>query len=358
MSDPAKTESPNWALYPVGEIQPACQLTRIRFSPCGRVLLGAGFDPQVIRWGFEGDTEAPPERKSVSGHQGWVTTVDFVADRGWAVTADSWGQLRVWPYLEDDPKSIWQKADAHDGWIRDLAVSPDGRWIVTCGRDQRVRRFATEDGRLLSEWSGHEEDIFSVAIHPSGEQLVSGDLKGRIIQWDVKSGKQIREFDASELYTYDRIQDVGGVRRLVFDASGETLAVAGADPDTGNFVKGTARIKIFDWASGELKHNQLIGENNKDVFAHDLLFHPGGFLILVTSGQPGSGRIFLHRPGEEKPFLTYHKGLTNCHSVAMHPNGRIAVASTSKGSNGNGRQLKDGIYVGNHSPVYLFDLYA
>jgi WD40 repeat protein len=346
-------------LSPVGEIKPDFQLNCARFTPCGKVLVGAGFDQQVHRWDFQGDEVDPPERPelaAVGGHSGWVSALGFVAERSWAISADTWGRLQAWPYLDADPKPVWNIEDAHDGWIRDLAVSPDGLWVATCGRDQIVRRFATDDGRLLSEWSGHTEDIFSMGIHPEGNQVVTGDLRGRVIQWQVATGEIEREFAAPELYEYDRIQDVGGVRRLIFDPKGEHLVMAGGDLDTGNFVKGTARIAVINWSTGKELCNQLIGVNNKDVFAHDVAFHSEGFLVIITSGQPGSGSIFLHRPGDEAPFLSYNKKTSNCHSVSLHPDGCIAVAATSSGSNGNGRRLKEGLYVGNTSPILLFRL--
>ena len=41
----------------------------------------------------------------------------------------------------------------------------------------------------------------------------------------------------------------------------------------------------------------------------------------------------------------------------MHPNGRrIAVTATNNGSNGNGRRLKNGAYLGNNSPLHILDM--
>ena len=97
----------------------------------------------------------------------------------------------------------------------------------------------------------------------------------------------------------------------------------------------------------------------KDGFVLDAAWHPGGYLILVTSGQPGNGKIMFLRPGEKEPFFT-HTNVANCHSVTLHPDGkRFAVMAMNKGSNGNGRQLtKDGQYAGNTSPVHLFEIPA
>ena len=52
--------------------------------------------------------------------------------------------------------------------------------------------------------------------------------------------------------------------------------------------------------------------------------------------------------------------MPNCHSLAVHPNGRrLAVTATNGGSNGNGRQLdKSGEYPGNWSPVHIWEMQA
>lgn len=85
--------------------------------------------------------------------------------------------------------------------------------------------------------------------------------------------------------------------------------------------------------------------------------HPDGFLLAVTSGNPGTGKLLFHRLGDEQPFFSTTK-MANCHSVSLHPDGRrLAVVATSKGSNGNGRRVdKDGNYIGNSSPVHLLEM--
>jgi hypothetical protein len=48
--------------------------------------------------------------------------------------------------------------------------------------------------------------------------------------------------------------------------------------------------------------------------------------------------------------------MANCHSLAVHPDGkRLVVAATNAGSNGNGRP-KDKEYLGNWSPLHVWSL--
>lgn len=336
-------------------IDPGLQVSCARYSPCGRFLIAPGFDGAVHRWNLEG--EQPQELAAVCGHHGWATDIAFHADQTLVVSADSWGQLRAWDYASESPEPKWSLNEAHDGWIRAIAMSGNGQQVATCGRDRRVKLFDPETGQLVREFERHTEDVLSIVFHPSTEWLLTGDLKGKVIQWEIATGKRVREFDAAELYLYHRIQEVGGVRRLGFAPDGKTLAVAGGKPSTGNFVKGSARLFLFDLSTGERVHEFTIGKENADVFAHDFSFHPSGAILVVTSGQPGQGSLVICHPDAAEPDLIYKTKLTNCHSISPHPDGNfIAVSSTNQGSNGNGRRLVDGKYPGNRSPIHMLSL--
>jgi len=345
----------------IGVIEPETHLTGLRYSPCGSLLAAPSFDGRVRRWRLiEGGAFPPPELPAVTGHNGFVSAIDFHPSRLLAFSADSWGQLRAWPYLGEVVEPMWINAGAHDGWIRSIAVGDEGDWIATAGRDRKVKLFSTTNGGQLAEYGGHADELFAVAAHPSGRWIVSGDLRGRLIQWDVKSGVMVKEFDAKAFHLLDRLQDIGGLRKLYFDRDGKTLVAAGSVPGGGGNVRGHARVRVFDFESGAIRHDLPIGEVDKDIFAHDVALLADGSIIIVTTGQPGQGKLLITMPGEEKPRFENSKGTVNCHSVALAPDGKhFAVSATNTGSNGNGRKLeKDGTYLDNRSPIHLFALEA
>jgi len=330
------------------------QLCALRFSPCGKVLAAGSQDATVRRW--DASTDQFAELPALTGHNGWVQALAFHADGKRLFSADSWGQIRCWPYTDTDAdaKPLWALESAHDGWLRALALSPDGKLLASAGMDRKVRLWSVDDGKKVQELAG-PDDVFSVAFHPDGKSLVSGDAKGVVREWDLAAGKTTREFDARVLHKLDRIQDVGGVRCLVFDRSGAILIAAGTAPKGGGFVQGVPTIVVFDGQSGKARKTLQIGADT-EVYVHDLHLHADGFLIAVTSGQPGNGRFFFQRPEDAQPFFITPK-LANCHALAIHPNGtRLAVASTNGGSSGNGRSLMNGEYPGNFSPVTIFDI--
>ncbi len=356
------------------------QMSQIRFSPCGQFLFASGRDSKIHRWDVtqplpqpEPTPDPDPKKKNtkpvkapdpvyanlpdLAGHDGWVSGVVFDQrkDVKKFFSADSWGRLIGWSYAEE-PKVLWNIEHAHDGWLRQLALSPDGERIATCGKDKMIRLWSTADGKKLQEIADQGEDVLSLTFHPDGKSLVSGDLKGTIKHWDLGTSKCVREFDGKIFYMLSMIQDVGGVRVLTFDTDGKTLALAGAQPSGGGFVQASPTIRFINWEDGKELQQIKLGENTEG-YVHELAYHPSGYWAGVCSGQPGRGRYFLHKIGDAAPFFTDDKKMPNCHSVAFHPNGtRLAVIS-NEGTYGQKRSMaREGIYPGNTSPIHIFDL--
>ena len=324
------------------------QVSTARFSPCGKLLVAGGYDAKVRRWNFE--TEDFAEFPALEGHHGWVEGIAFQGEL--LFTADSWGKLICWKGLQSEkPEIAWQHEQAHDGWVRELAVSADGKLIASTAIDHKLKVWSTADGKLQHEIT-IAEDPRVVRFHPDGTLLL-GDAKG-IVHWLKQDGSAIKKFDAGVLFTLSRLQDCGGVQCLALDKDSKLLAVGGGAPKNGGTGGGIPTLLVFDVATGEQKAKFDLGTQN-DVNVCDLHFHEEGFISLITYGTPGSGQLMYVRPDEKAPFLT-EKKLANPHSLSWHPDGkRFAVAATNAGSNGNGRPLnKDGTYKGNKSPIHLF----
>lgn len=343
--DPKKYTPKAGKPFPVDQ-----QLCQVRYSPDGKVLAAGTFEGTVRRW----DATATPfaELSALKGHNGWTTCVAFHPDGKRLFSTDSWGRL----VCRADAKVLWEQKAAHDGWVRALVVSPDGTAVATAGSDRVVRLWSAADGNRFAVLDCRE-DVFALAYHPDGKSLVSGDAKGVVRHWDVATGKAVREFDARRLHLKDRIQDVGGVRCLAFTADGSMVFAGGSQPKSGGFVQGVLALIGFDWASGKAKSNYT-GTNDAEGYVLDLAWHADGFVMGVSSGQPGQGKLFFHRPEDAQPFFT--APLANAHALAVHPDGkRLVVSATNANSSGNGRQLgKDKAYPGNFSPLHVFDFPA
>jgi len=347
---PTPKAKSNGPITPVKVLPNTQQLCSIRCSPDGKLLAGGTYEASIRRW--DASTDDYKVLPSIKGHDGWVQQVVFHPDNKRLFAVDSFGKLAAWPAAEPEPKPLWAVADAHDGWIHALALSPDGSTLASAGRDRTVRLSTAADGKLITKLS-HPEAVMAVAFHPDGKSLVTGDFKGIIRQFDMTSHKQVREFDAKQMHLKYNIQDVGGVRCFTFDEKGTTLVAGGSVPATGGFVTGTTLILACDWQTGKTVHT-IKGTGDKDGYVYDMAFHPDGYLMAVSSGQPGSGRLFFQKLGDPQPLM--NQLLPNCHSLVLQPSGtRLIVASTNANSSGNGKPKGDE-YPGNFTPLHVFDV--
>ena len=330
------------------------QLRRIRFSPCGKFLFGTGHGGEIDRWDVTGDE--PQELSPLKGHRGWAESLVFSSDQQTLFTVDTWGGLIAWRYTDPEPQPIWKNLEAHDGWIRSIALSDDGSLVATGGRDRLVRIWSAATGKLLHEFKGHEQEVYAVAIAPDGKTAVSGDWLGNLIRWDLSTGKQLCQARLESLHYYERDQDVSGLRSLMFLDGGESLLCAGSEPTKTGNVFGVPSLRTLDPETLAERKVWKLGVE-KDGFLFDIARHPDGYFAFATSGTPGAGKFQLIDPEQEEPFFIDTK-LSNPHSVAIHPDGKIIVVSaTNRRSQGNGAvRDQEGNYLGNSSPLHFFEL--
>ena len=72
---------------------------------------------------------------------------------------------------------------------------------------------------------------WALEIRGDSKTFYSGDLLGKIHQWDIASGKQLRTLDASVLHTRKEnfLADIGGVKRIALSDDGNLLACSGIE---------------------------------------------------------------------------------------------------------------------------------
>src|SRR5262249_54974637 len=93
-----------------------------------------------------------------------------------------------------------------------LAASPDDKLLATAGSDHKVRLYDF-DGELQKTLTGHTADVRVVTFAPRGGLLATGD-DGKIILWDVKTGKKITSL-ASKGAALKILQFADGGRKLL-----------------------------------------------------------------------------------------------------------------------------------------------
>jgi WD40 repeat protein len=304
------------------ELEQKAPLIACRFDPTGRFVFGAAQDQTIGRWEIESKQAA-----KFAGHDGWPLSLAFSPDGSTLLSGGSDGALIWWPAAAEETPAPARRVATGHGWVRSIAVSPDGSTVATCGNDRKVRLWSMVDGSWSMELPGHERPVYRVAFTPDGKTLLSADLKGVVVQWDIRPGKEARRFDASKLYAYNGGQqvDYGGVRDLALSRDGRYLACSGLIEASNPLgAVSNPAVVLLDWQEGK---ELLLLRPKEDIkgVAWGVRFHPDGFLV-AASGGTGGGFLLFWKPDAVPEF--HRLGLPNTgRDLDLHPDGlRLAVA--------------------------------
>lgn len=183
------------------------------------------------------------------GHIGAVRALAFSADGTWVASAGEDRQIYIWDTTTWRPKHII--ITDHNQTINTIAILGDS--IFSASADGTLTRWDVS-GDKSTFFVGHENAVWSIAVHPNGELLASGGEGGMLILWDINTGEirqQISDAHADTIYS------------LAFSPDGSILATGGADN----------RVRFWDSLTGELLADGA-GEHTNWVSA--IAFSPSG----------------------------------------------------------------------------------
>ena len=264
---------------------------------------------------------------SFTAHDSWVRAMAVSVKGDWLVTGGYDGRLAWWPAAAEKPEAI-RVVDAHQGWIRALSISPDGETIATCGNDRLVKLWNVDDGKLIRELKGHESHVYNVGFTPDGKVLVSCDLKGVLKAWDLLNDSAMRDIAKIEaLHKYDTTfrADIGGARCIGFRPDGVQLAIGGMTNVSNAFAGvGEIAVALVDWKEGTLVQLLESKEKNRGA-AWGVAYHPDGFWIGLAGGGGGGWLYYWKGDVTNEFFKLKLKSEGRGMSLAAD-NQRIAVA--------------------------------
>ncbi len=155
-----------------------------------------------------------------------------------------------------------------------LAVSPDGRLIVTAGasEDNTAEVWDISARREVAHLKGHADDIMCVCFSRDGGSVVTGSRDKTAKIWDARTGDLLRTLTGHS----DSVVDVS------FDPDGGRVVTASAD--------GTA--KVWDAAMG----TGLATMAGHQFYVTSASFSPDGKRV-VTASQDGTAIVWDAKTG-------------------------------------------------------------
>ncbi|XP_072254611.1 tRNA (guanine-N(7)-)-methyltransferase non-catalytic subunit WDR4 [Pyxicephalus adspersus] len=197
-------------------------------------------------------TEGAWERLSVRWVSRRCTAITFSPCESYILVADKSGDVFSFSVTNIQEEGCLQLG--HLSMLLDLVVTPNGRYIITCDRDEKIRVSLWEAPHVINAFClGHTEFVSQLLVLPGLDNvLVSGSGDGTVRLWKYESGEQIHCWNLRDV---TRCADNKEIQRfavslLSCSPGGKHLAV---------LCDGVSGIYLCSVASGPtLTHTQYI----------------------------------------------------------------------------------------------------
>jgi WD40 repeat protein len=189
---------------------------------------------------------------------------------------------------------------SHAGYISAMALSADGRFLITAGWDRTVRLWHGTTGQEIRHFEGHGDVVNAVSFSRDGRAALTGSKDGTARLWDIRDGAEVLHLAGHS----------GGVTTVAFS------------PDDAIIVTGGSDRTLCLWRKSDGTHIRTIqgfaGEVSSVAFSHD------GRHILV--GSHLTAQLIDVDTGEEiRRFEGHTSGVS---SVAVSPCGRFILTGS------------------------------
>jgi WD40 repeat protein len=138
---------------------------------------------------------------------------------------------------------------AKSALVRDLAFTPDGKHLASCDSVGTLTLREADTGKVV--WSKIGQ-LVCLAMSSDGATLASGSADGRIVLWDLPSGKQRSTWRGG-----------AGITNVAFQSAGRLLATSHAENVVSVWDPSTKAL-VHQFAG----HSNLITEQPTPVAAN------------------------------------------------------------------------------------------
>ena len=156
----------------------------VEFTPDGRQILAAGHSSIIDRL----QLKTGEATGHFAAHHDVVWSLACALKSDWVVSGggDMKGhqdfRVRVWRLADGQAGPI---LEGHTGAVGAVAITPNGRWVLSGAADHTVRLWDCETRREVRCFRAHRDNVECVAFAPDGGRAASGGLDGDAYVWVV-----------------------------------------------------------------------------------------------------------------------------------------------------------------------------
>ena len=229
-------------------------------------------------------------QRVISGHTGWVRTVDVDPSNQWMVTGGNDRLLKFWDLASSELKLT---LTGHISAIRCARVSKRHPYVFSGGEDSQVKCWDLEQNRVVRHYHGHLSGVYTLALHPSMDIFCTGGRDAAVRVWDMRTRKAVHVLE--------------GHRHTVF-----SIAIQNNEPQ---IVSGSADNMVRCWDLVAGKSLMTMTHHKKTV--RSLMMHPREYTFASCSAD--NIKVWLcPRPSFDRNMAKC-KSIVNCSAYRDEP---------------------------------------
>ena len=243
------------------KVKTTCHILSSSFS-AGGMFLAIGTNDKYVRVYLVEGERGPEKVMEIEAHNDNVDSLQFSNRSMRFVSGSKDGTALIWTYerqtwkhlplkmterLPMDP--VLDEDEMVKVKVNMVGWTCDDQFVITSASDHSIKVWNPETGKLIHSLRDHDDDVFCIESHPKDPRIfLTGGHDGRVIIWNVISGKPITIFDNTI-----NGQGHGSIFDARFSPDGQTIASTDSH----------GHLKIYGFGSSE-KYDKI----PREVFFH------------------------------------------------------------------------------------------
>ena len=249
---PPQTAQPGSELVEHQQLPLPAVASRMNFAPDNRTLWATHADGHLGQWAY-----ASPTALRQMNHGGPVYAVAISRDGKTVVSGSTDQSVRIW-----DATTGQQRAQltGHVGAVHAVCLSADESLIVSSGADRTVRLWDAVGGKPLKQLAVLAETMYSVQMHPNGQLVAAGGADRQVHLLNLLTGATERVLTGHKDYVHSVSFNATGTRLLSYSYSGD--------------------LRVWDVSNGQQRLERTVGRIGN--YAN---YDPSGTRVILSNGD-------------------------------------------------------------------------